>query len=421
MKRIKLFLKKKTALIILLPAFLVGVGVFIERPDIKGLSTADNQEIQDDKERDETEEALNKGYNLPIDDKEKKEAVSDCKMIMAAISDIYAQADKGNTGNPVISDAGLQRMQDMVSQMGYPVTTKGIYTEMGNYKEIEDFLEASSDGEPGEAILYQILTDGGIGRNKYIFDGTDMYVLETKASWYKNNIPSVAYEAYNRINEWSYTDKGWFCYELCVPEPPAVTELVDGSCMLRIKPMDKRNREYSEKYLYPLGYQGNNLLCSDWDEDNLEYLDYNGMFEYLYGLKYHKTFDGEDYQKGIGEEEFENVLMDFIPVTPEQIKNHAVYDEKNQTYAWSGLGCLNFAPTTFGTSVPEVTQVRENQDGTVTLTVDAVCERMIHDEAVITHELTMQLFDDGSFRYLGNKVLNNGLENIPDYQYRIRK
>ena len=29
--------------------------------------------------------------------------------------------------------------------------------------------------------------------------------------------------------EWKYTDKGWFCYELCVPEPPEVSEIVDGS------------------------------------------------------------------------------------------------------------------------------------------------------------------------------------------------
>lgn len=37
------------------------------------------------------------------------------------------------------------------------------------------------------------------------------------------------------------------------------------------------------------------------------------------------------------------------------------------------------APTFFGTSLPEVTDIRRNEDGTVTLTVEAVCD------AVITH------------------------------------
>ncbi len=87
--------------------------------------------------------------------------------------------------------------------------------------------------------------------------------------------------------------------------------------------------------------------------------------------------------------------------------------------AWERLGCFNYAPTFFGTSVPEVTHIRENEDGTVTLTVDAVCQMVLCDDAVITHELTIQFEEDGSFKYLGNEILNNGIDNIPVYQYRI--
>lgn len=43
------------------------------------------------------------------------------------------------------------------------------------------------------------------------------------------------------------------------------------------------------------------------------------------------------------------------------------------------------------------------------------------DDAVITHELTVKFAEDGSFRYLGNKILNDGILNIPEYQYRIGK
>lgn len=59
--------------------------------------------------------------------------------------------------------------------------------------------------------------------------------------------------------------------------------------------------------------------------------------------------------------------------------------------------------------------------GTVTLTVDAVCEMVLCNEAVITHELTVKFNKDGSFRYLGNKILNGGIKKIPEYQYRILK
>ena len=148
---------------------------------------------------------------------------------------------------------------------------------------------------------------------------------------------------------------------------------------------------------------------------------YNGMYEYLFAMKYHKAFDAEDYPNGIPKEEFENLIMEYLPVTAEQIREYAVFDEKNQTYYWARLGCFNYAPTFFGTSLPEVIDIKENEDGTITLTVEAVCDMVICDDAVITHELTVRFAEDGSFQYLGNEILNDGIMQIPDYQYRIKE
>ena len=71
-------------------------------------------------------------------------------------------------------------------------------------------------------------------------------------------------------------------------------------------------------------------------------------------------------------------------------------------------------------SLPEVIDIKENEDGTITLTVEAVCDMVICDDAVITHELTVRFAEDGSFQYLGNEILNDGIMQIPDYQYRIK-
>ncbi len=60
-----------------------------------------------------------------------------------------------------------------------------------------------------------------------------------------------------------------------------------------------------------------------------------------------------------------------------------------------------------------------NEDGTATLTVDAIRDMVICDDAVITHELTVRLSEDGNFMYLGNKILNYGINDIPEYQYRF--
>ena len=89
----------------------------------------------------------------------------------------------------------------------------------------------------------------------------------------------------------------------------------------------------SEKCVQGLGYQGNNLLCSNWDTDHMEKLDYNGMYEYLFAMKYQKTFDAEDYPNGIPKEEFESLIMEYFPITAEKIQEYSVFDEENQTYA----------------------------------------------------------------------------------------
>lgn len=356
-----------------------------------------------------------------MDEQEEKEAANDCKKMMELIFDIYKDADKGTASNVVLNDETVLEMQKRLMETGCPVSTLVIYSNMENYESVDRFLEECTDGKSGSVVIYEIHGDGGIGRMKFIFDGTEMYVVSAGGIWNDNNKPGMSYISYTRIKEWKYTEKGWFGYELCVPEPPEVSEIMDGSCLIRIKPMTEEQREMSERCVRGLGYQGQNLLCSNWNVENMSELDYNGMFEYLYGMKYGKKFNSEDYPNGIPKEEFESLIMEYLPVTAEQIREYAVFDEEKQTYYWERLGCFNYAPTFFGTSLPEVIDIKENEDGTVTLTVDAVCDMVICDDAVITHELTVKFADDGSFQYLGNEILNDGIMHIPDYQYRIRE
>ena len=380
---------------------------------------SDSEAKEDITEESTETDRIAKGYDLPVSDSERKEAEDDCKEKMELIAELYKNADKGYASNVIIADEIIDQMVEKLKSIGCSVTVTALYSDMENYKELEDFLNASIAGRSGSAVCYEIHSDGGVGRYKYIYDGKDMYILSAKAAWSDDDKPVITYISYTRIKEWKFTDKGWFCYELCVTEYPEVTEIVDGSCMVRVKPITEKNREMSEKCVLGLAYQGNNLLCSDWDIDRMESLDYNGLYEYLYAMKYQEQFPSENYPDGIPKDEFESLIMEYLPVTAEEIESYAVFDEEKQTYMWERLGCFNYAPTYFGTSFPEVTDIRENKDGTLTLTVDAVCSMILCDDAVITHELTVKFAEDGSFRYLGNKILDDGLSNIPEYQYRI--
>lgn len=368
-----------------------------------------------------SEEDLEKGYDLPVSAQENEEATRDSMQIMSGLEYIYRNADKGDSLNVVLNNKSICKMIKKIKQQGYSVTVSEDYSNMENYKRFSSFLAKVQEKQKGSGVIYEVHSEGSIGREKFIYDGKDMFLLASNASWDDNGKPIITFVSYTRIKKWRYSRKGWFCYELCVPEYPEVTEMVDGSCLIRIKPMSDNKRKLSRKCVRGLAYQGNNILCSNWDQEHMQKIDYNGLYEYLYAMKYKKKFNGKKYPSGIPKDQFEQLIMEYLPVSREDIEKYASYNEKKKTYDWMRLGCFNYAPNFFGTSIPEVTKIKHNSNGTVTLTVDAVCEMVLCNEAVITHELTVKFNKDGSFRYLGNKILNGGIKKIPEYQYRILK
>ena len=368
-----------------------------------------------------SEEDLEKGYDLPVSAQENEEATRDSMQIMSGLEHIYRNADKGDSLNVVLDNKSICKMIKKIKQQGYSVTVSEDYSNMENYKRFSSFLAKAQEKQKGSGVIYEVHSEGSIGREKFIYDGKEMFLLASNASWDDNGKPIITFVSYTRIKKWKYSRKGWFCYELCVPEYPEVTEMVDGSCLIRIKPMSDNKRKLSRKCVRGLAYQGNNILCSNWDQEHMQKIDYNGLYEYLYAMKYKKKFNGKKYPSGIPKDQFEQLIMEYLPVSREDIEKYASYNEKKKTYDWMRLGCFNYAPNFFGTSIPEVTKIKHNSNGTVTLTVDAVCEMVLCNEAVITHELTVKFNKDGSFRYLGNKILNGGIKKIPEYQYRILK
>ena len=388
------------------------------KTESENMIAENTKEIKDTSQ--ETREQGEKGYDLSLEEAEQEEAATECKEMMKKIQGIYKLADKGEASNVVPQDETMLEMQKALTETGCPVSVSVAYSAMGNYEKADQFLTDCKNGKNGFVVIYDVRQDGGVNRMKFLYDGTDMYVVSTSGIWMENNTPGIAYTSYTRIKEWEYTENGWFCYELCVPEPPEVTEIMDGSCLIRIIPMPEKERELTKLCVQGIGYQGNNLLCSDWDLDNLDALDYNGLYEYLYRMKYGERLQAENYIDGIPKAEFESLMMEYLPISKEELQEYAEFDEKTNRYTWASLGCGNYSPNFFGTSVPEVVEVKENPDDTVTLTVNAVCDMVICDDALITHELTVKFKEDGSFQYLGNEIQKEDRNNVPEYQYRVK-
>lgn len=212
-------------------------------------------------------EESQKGYNLPIEDKEQKTAEKDCIAALNLIQDIYREADKGKALNVVLENSVME-----------------------NYQEMEGFLYDTEQGISGETVLYNILKDGSIDRKKFIYDGREIYLLTTKGGW-KNETPIIISHSFAKIKQWRYTEKGWFAYELCVPEPPEVSEIMDGSCMIRVRPLDQECIELSKK--------------------------------------------------------LEKLITEYLPVTEDQLRDIAVFDAEKKEYPWAKLGAGIYIPTRY--------------------------------------------------------------------------
>ena len=347
------------------------------------------------------------GYDLEVPTEEKKEAEADCLKVMKLYAQEYKAADKGTAINVVLSEETLLAMQQKAALGGWPVEVNVAYTDLAHYESLDSFLRECEKGTAGDCIMYTIHIDGSLGRSKFIFDGQDMYLAASDALWNRSDEPVFSHMSYTRIDRWKYTEKGWFGYELCVPSPPEVTEIVDGSCMIRVLPFEEKLRRLSRQCVLSIGYGAGNLLDSDWDETHPDNLDFNSLYPYLYRMQYQQQIPDTYSSEGVPKQEFEQLMMQYLPVTAAQLQQMASFDAKTGTYTCEPAGCFTYTPDFLGTSLPEVTAVRENEDGSMTLTVDAVCDMVICDDAVLTHELTVKFDTDGSFCYLGNTVIKD--------------
>ena len=364
----------------------------------------------------ETEAGQGRGYELPVEEADKEEAREGC----AGMFELAAQVcPEIRQEEPELSEEEAEAAVSAMGASGAPIAGPDVYRGMENSKSMERFLEACEDGVRGEITEYELYDDGRIGRKEFVFDGEEMYLFAV-SSYLDGERAVLGDVSYSKVRSWNYTEKGWFFYELCAPEYPEVTEPVYSSAMVRVKPLEEEYAEITERYLKPVAYNGNNLFWTDWDEAHMEELDYNGLFEYLYEARYDDAFDRTRYAEGIPEEEFEELMTSCLPVSREELRKYAAYDAETGMYEWIKLGVGNRTLGAIVSSVPEVTAIEKNSDGTITLSVDAVCESMA-DDALLTHRLTIRTDGEGKVRYLSNEV-EEGVrkESLPEYIYRIQ-
>lgn len=114
-----MIIKKKRILLIILLTLDSLMAACGKHDELLGEFSAGNTEeivLEENTTKQNTIEQFEKGYDLPMDANQRKEAENDCKKAMELIRDIYVQAGKGDASNIVLSDVTMLEMQDKLKQ-----------------------------------------------------------------------------------------------------------------------------------------------------------------------------------------------------------------------------------------------------------------------------------------------------------------
>lgn len=340
-------------------------------------------------------------------------SISDENQFIADLDDIYSscqdmkcktEEEKLNQTRTVIESMGSK---------GYIAVDVENQINMANAENAEMFLsEVAEDRDAGCTIL-QVMYDKSFVRFDFKSGGNNVmitrrfYVRENNCFVEKNE---ENYKAYT----WKYTD-GYLFFERYRMGG------YDGDSAytaLRVEPLDEKLRVLNRKYIKTIGYDSNNLFTTNWDESDMNRINYYDIYEALYKMKYgvSSPYSEEGVTYMIEEELYEKVFQEYLPVSTDVLQHVNVYDVSRQMYQYRTRGMFDHSVTPL-VPFPEVVDAEHNADGTITLIVNAVSEK---DESgrLFTHKVTIKEKENDGFEYVSNDVLTMGKEGI--YWYRDR-
>lgn len=340
-------------------------------------------------------------------------SISDENQFIADLDDIYSscqdmkcktEEEKLNQTRTVIESMGSK---------GYIAVDVENQINMANAENAEMFLSEVAENRDAGCTILQVMYDKSFVR--FDFKSGVNNVMITRRFYVRENNCFVEkneenYKAYT----WKYTD-GYLFFERYRMGG------YDGDSAytaLRVEPLDEKLRVLNRKYIKTIGYDSNNLFTTNWDESDMNRINYYDIYEALYKMKYgvSSPYSEEGVTYMIEEELYEKVFQEYLPVSTDVLQHVNVYDVSRQMYQYRTRGMFDHSVTPL-VPFPEVVDAEHNADGTITLIVNAVSEK---DESgrLFTHKVTIKEKENDGFEYVSNDVLTMNKEGI--YWYRDR-
>lgn len=340
-------------------------------------------------------------------------SISNENQFIADLDDIYSscqdmkcktEEEKLNQTRTVIESMGSK---------GYIAVDVENQINMANAENAEMFLSEVAENRDAGCTILQVMYDKSFVRFDFKSGSNNVMITRRFYVWENNCFVEKNEENYKAYT-WKYTD-GYLFFERYRMGG------YDGDSAytaLRVEPLDEKLRVLNRKYIKTIGYDSNNLFTTNWDESDMNKINYYDIYEALYKMKYGMSspYSDEGVTYMIEGKLYEKVFQEYLPVSTDVLQHVNVYDVSRQMYQYRTRGMFDHSVTPL-VPFPEVVDAEYNADGTITLIVNAVSEK---DESgrLFTHKVTIKEKENDGFEYVSNDVLTMGKEGI--YWYRDR-
>lgn len=327
--------------------------------------------------------------------------------IAEILSDIYEEAVDMNTLGSLDM---MRRIVARLGENGYVAVDSGNQIDMTQAEQAFDFCKAVDEKEMDELTIIVVM-EMGIRKFDLKTEDGNVNIVRGYYQYDQNgslqNRSTVSYPA----DFWQYTEEGYLIFEgsyfsdesyiLTLSDTPEHT-------MLRILPLDEKCREYNRKYILPVGYEQNNLFLCNWSEDDFGDLDFYDLFDRFYPMTHSQPVPYmADEDLGVGAvyqiqgELFENVIGAYFNMDRETLRSKTTYLSELAAYEYRPRGFYEVEYPDI--AYPEVVSYTENEDGTVTLYINAVYPNgnMSKEFAHIT---VIRPLSEESFQYVSNEI-----------------
>ena len=340
-------------------------------------------------------------------------SISDENQFIADLDDIYSSCQdmKCKTEEEKLNQTRI--VIESMGSKGYIAVDVENQINMANAENAEMFLSEVAENRDAGCTILQVMYDKSFVRFDFKSGGNNVMITRRFYVWENNCFVEKNEENYKAYT-WKYTD-GYLFFERYRMGG------YDGDSAytaLRVEPLDEKLRVLNRKYIKTIGYDSNNLFTTNWDESDMNKINYYDIYEALYKMKYGMSspYSDEGVTYMIEGKLYEKVFQEYLPVSTDVLQHVNVYDVSRQMYQYRTRGMFDHRVTPL-VPFPEVVDAEHNADGTITLIVNAVSEK---DESgrLFTHKVTIKEKENDGFEYVSNDVLTMNKEGI--YWYRDR-